>query len=165
MMIRLCDVRDFDEIYAIINDGAQAYKGVLPADCWSEPYMSREQLQHEIDEGVTFWGFGKPGGMLGVMGLQNVKDVALVRHAYVRTRGQNQGIGTLLLSQLLGLADRPVLVGTWAAAVWAIKFYERKGFYVVSPEEKERLLKAYWNVPKRQSDISVVLAKRGHALA
>ena len=100
-----------------------------------------------------------------MMGLQNVKDVALVRHAYVRTRGQNQGIGTLLLSQLLGLADRPVLIGTWAAAAWAIKFYERKGFYVVSPEEKERLLKAYWNVPKRQSDISVVLAKRGHALA
>lgn len=163
-MIRLCDNGDFDEIYSIINDGAQAYAAVLPADCMSDPYMSKAELQHEIDEGVTFWGCGEPGGMLGVMGLQNVKDVTLIRHAYVRTSGQHQGVGTRLLSHLLGLADRPVLIGTWAAAVWALTFYKKNGFSVVSTAEKDRLLRTYWTVSQRQSDLSVVLAQSDRAV-
>jgi N-acetylglutamate synthase-like GNAT family acetyltransferase len=157
-MIRCCHERDFDLIWAIINDGAQAYKGTIPADRWTEPYMSREKLQHEIDEGVVFWGYEDAGALLGVMGIQPVQDVTLVRHAYVRTSSQKRGIGGHLLSHLRSLASGPILIGTWAAAVWAIRFYERHGFQMVSPQEKDRLLKRYWTIPERQIQTSVVLA-------
>jgi N-acetylglutamate synthase-like GNAT family acetyltransferase len=157
-MIRGCDYRDFEVIWAIINDGAQAYKGIIPADRWTEPYMSREKLQHEIDEGVVFWGYEEAGTLVGVMGLQQVQDVTLIRHAYVRTGSQKRGIGAHLLSHLRELANRPVLIGTWADAVWAIRFYERHGFQIVDSEEKNRLLKKYWTIPERQIETSVVLA-------
>ncbi len=156
-MIRRCDDRDFEPIWAIINDGAQAYKGIIPADCWAEPYMPVEKLRHEIDAGVVFWGYEEAGALTGVMGLQQVQDVILIRHAYVRTGSQKRGIGGRLLSHLQGLASGPVLVGTWADAVWAIRFYERYGFQLVGRLEIERLLRKYWTVPKRQIETSVVL--------
>ena len=157
-MIRRCDPRDFESIWAIINDGAQAYKGIIPADRWTEPYMSREKLQHEIDDAVIFWGYEDAGTLVAVMGIQQVQDVTLIRHAYVRTTSQKQGIGALLLSHLRRMANRPVLIGTWADAAWAIRFYERYGFQIVAPDEKQRLLKKYWTVPDRQIETSVVLA-------
>jgi GNAT superfamily N-acetyltransferase len=155
--IRRCDERDFELIRAIINDGAQAYKGIIPADRWTEPYMSRKKLRHEINEGVVFWGYEETGTMFGVMGIQQVQDVALIRHAYVRTSSQKRGIGGRLLSHLRGLASGPVLIGTWADAGWAIRFYERNGFQLVGPQEKDRLLKKYWKTPERQIETSVVL--------
>jgi N-acetylglutamate synthase-like GNAT family acetyltransferase len=157
-MIRRCDDRDFGQIWTIINDGAQAYRGIIPADRWSEPYMSREKLQHEIEEGVVFSAFEEAGSVAGVMGLQHVHDVTLIRHAYVRTASQNQGIGAQLLSHLRQLTSGPVLIGTWASASWAIRFYERYGFQIVDNQEKDRLLKKYWSVPERQIETSVVLA-------
>lgn len=157
-MIRRCDNVDFEVIWAIINDGAQAYRGTIPEDRWTEPYMSREKLQHEIDDGVVFWGYEDADNLLGVMGLQEVRDVTLIRHAYVRTRSQKQGVGARLLSHLRLLTKRPVLIGTWADAVWAIRFYERHGFQMVSTTEKDRLLKEYWKIPERQIETSVVLA-------
>jgi GNAT superfamily N-acetyltransferase len=157
-MIRCCNDRDFESIWDIINDGARAYKGIIPADRWTEPYMSREKLQHEIDDGVIFWGYEDAGTLVAVMGIQQVQDVTLIRHAYVRTTSQNQGIGALLLSHLREMASNPVLIGTWADAVWAIRFYERYGFQIVVPDEKHRLLKKYWTVPDRQIETSVVLA-------
>jgi len=158
VMIRRCDDRDFDLIGAIVNDGAQAYKGIIPSDRWTEPYMSAEKLRHEIDDGIVFWGYEEAGTLVGVMGIQKVQDVTLVRHAYVRTTNQKRGIGAQLLSHLCELTNDPVLIGTWADAVWAIRFYERNGFQVVSPEEKNRLLKKYWTIPERQIETSVVLA-------
>ena len=157
-MIRLCGERDFEPIWAIVNDGAQAYKGIIPADRWAEPYMSKEELRHEIDDGVIFWGWDEAGALEGIMGLQQVQDVTLIRHAYVRTSRQKRGIGGHLLSHLRELASGPVLIGTWADAVWAIRFYERYGFQLVGIQEKDRLLKKYWTVPERQIDTSVVLA-------
>src|SRR5258708_9315638 len=157
-MIRRCNARDFESIWAIINDGAQAYKGIIPADRWTEPYMSREKLQHEIDDGVIFWGYEEAGTLVAVMGIQQVQDVTLIRHAYVRTTSQKQGIGALLLSHLREMANNPVLIGTWADAAWAIRFYERYGFQIVATYEKQRLLKKYWTVPERQIETSVVLA-------
>jgi GNAT superfamily N-acetyltransferase len=157
-MIRRCDDRDFELIWAIINDGSQAYKGIIPADRWTEPYMSFEKLRHEIDDGVMFWGYEDGGVLAGVMGIQRVQDVTLIRHAYVRTSSQKRGIGAHLLSHLRGLTDSPVLIGTWVDAVWAIRFYERYGFQIVGTEEKDRLLRRYWNVPERQIETSVVLA-------
>lgn len=134
---------DFEAIHSIINDAARAYKGVIPGDRWHEPYMPREELRHEIESGVRFWGYEENGELLGVMGIQDVQDVTLVRHAYVRTASRRQGIGGTLLRELRKLAARPVLVGTWAAATWAIRFYERHGFRQVSEEEKNRLLARY----------------------
>jgi len=161
-MIRLCDEHDFETIWTIINDGAQAYKGVIPADRWTEPYMSREKLRHEIGEGVVFWAYEEDGAVSGVMGIQQVQDVTLIRHAYVRSGNQKRGIGGKLLAHLRRLAQDPVLIGTWADATWAIRFYERHGFQLVSAEEKDRLLKKYWTIPVRQVETSVVLvvAKR-----
>jgi GNAT superfamily N-acetyltransferase len=127
-MIRRCDMRDFALIWAIINDGAQAYRGTIPADRWTEPYMSREKLQHEFDDGVVFWGYEEDGALMGVMGIQPVRDVTLIRHAYVRTNAQKKGVGSQLLAHLRELTKDPVLIGTWADAVWAIRFYERHGF-------------------------------------
>ncbi len=162
-MIRRCDRDDFDQIWTIVNDGAQAYKGVIPADCWTEPYMSREELQHELDAGVTFWAYEEAeagagaGGLLGVMGLQQVGDVTLIRHAYVRGSSQKHGIGGQLLSHLRTLTGRSILIGTWADATWAIRFYEKHGFHIVKPDEKELLLRKYWTVSERQIETSVVL--------
>jgi GNAT superfamily N-acetyltransferase len=157
-MIRRCDEQDFASIWAIINDGAQAYRGTIPTDRWTEPYMSTEKLQLEIDEGVVFWGYEDQGTLTGVMGLQHVRDVTLIRHAYVRTGSQKHGVGSRLLSHLRELTRDPVLIGTWADAVWAIRFYERHGFRMVSAEDKDRLLKRYWKIPERQIETSVVLA-------
>ena len=157
-MIRRCDERDFDRIYTIINDGAQAYKGVIPADRWTEPYMSRDKLRHEIDDGVVFWGHEVEGALAGVMGLQDVQDVTLIRHAYVRTASRSRGIGGKLLTHLRTITSRPVLIGTWADAVWAIGFYQKHGFRVVDQQEKNVLLKKYWKIPERQVETSVVLA-------
>ncbi len=157
-MIRRCDERDFELIWDIINDGAQAYKGIIPEDRWAEPYMSREKLQHEIAEGIVFWGYEETGTLVGVIGLQQVQDVTLIRHAYVRTSSQKRGIGGHLLSHLRELASGSVLIGTWADAVWAIRFYETHGFQLVGPQEKDRLLKRYWAIPERQMETSVVLA-------
>ena len=161
-MIRRCDNQDYDQIWAIINDGAQAYRGAVPADQVPEPYMSRGKLQHEIDAGVVFWGYHDGGHLLGVMGIQAIQNaiqnVTLIRHAYVRTSSQKLGIGAQLLAHLRLLASDPVLIGTWANAVWAVRFYQRHGFRMVPPGEKEQLLKRYWNVPQRQIETSVVLA-------
>ncbi len=149
---------DFDVIYGIVNDAAQRYRGVIPADCWHEPYMTREQLRREIEAGVVFWGYRAGSELLGVMGLQPVQDVSLIRHAYVRSSAQGSGIGGALLKFLQARADRRLLVGTWAAAHWAIRFYEGHGFAVIQGSEKDRLLDKYWSIPLRQRDTSVVLA-------
>ncbi|MGA3373912.1 MAG: GNAT family N-acetyltransferase [Terracidiphilus sp.] len=159
-MIRRCNERDFEAIWSIVNEAAQAYKGVIPADRWTEPYMSQDELRHEIGAGVEFWGYEENGTLAGVMGIQAVEDVTLIRHAYVRAARQRCGIGASLLAHLLGLSSAPVLIGTWADAFWAIRFYERHGFQVVEPREKDRLLKKYWKVPERQIETSVVLAER-----
>ncbi len=156
-MIRPCTDSDFDASLAIINDAAQAYQGHIPADRWHEPYMSADSLRHELAAGVRFWGYEEEGTVLGVMGIQDVKDVTLIRHAYVRTSERGKGIGGKLISHLKTLLKRPALVGTWAAAAWAIRFYEHHGFKLVTWEEKERLLRKYWNIPERQTETSVVL--------
>ncbi len=158
-MIRPCNNNDFEAIYAIVNNAAQAYKGVIPADRWDEPYMPREELRHEIDAGVRFWGYVDNAELVGVMGIQDVQDVTLIRHAYVYTARRGQGIGGKLLAHLRTLADRPILIGTWAAATWAIRFYEKHGFREVSWDEKERLLRKYWDIPERQVETSVVLTE------
>ena len=157
-MIRHCDEQDFEAIYEIVNDAATAYRGVIPADCWTQPYMPREELRGEIAAGIDFWGYEEDGALAGVMGIQNVRDVTLIRHAYVRTASQRRGIGVALLESLHARTDRPVLIGTWADAAWAISFYEKHGFTLVSPEEKDRLLRTYWTVSDRQIETSVVLA-------
>ena len=157
-MIRQCNDSDFETIYSIINDAAKAYKGVIPNDRWKEPYMPREELQHEIDGGVVFWGYEEGGELIGVAGIQDVQAVTLIRHAYVRTARQNQGIGGQLLAELGKKTTRPILIGTWAVAHWAIRFYEKRGFRLVSAKEKDRLLKKYWSIPDRQVETSVVLA-------
>jgi GNAT superfamily N-acetyltransferase len=157
-MIRRCEPTDFDTIFEIVNDGARRYKGIIPEDRWKTPYMPREELQGEIDAGVEFWGYEEGGELLGVIGLQRVSDVSLIRHTYVRTGRQNQGIGGALLRRVVGLTSRPVLIGTWAKASWAVRFYERHSFRLVSGEEKDRLLRRYWTIPERQIETSVVLA-------
>jgi N-acetylglutamate synthase-like GNAT family acetyltransferase len=155
--IRRCTDADVPAMFAIINDAAQAYRGVIPADRWHEPYMPEEELRAEIAAGVVFWGFEQEGRLVGVMGLQEVKDVALIRHAYVATAARRGGIGGRLLRHLMGETGRPVLIGTWAAASWAVRFYEQHGFTVTTPDEKARLLRAYWSIPDRQIETSVVL--------
>jgi GNAT superfamily N-acetyltransferase len=157
-MIRRCDNGDSELIWTIINDGARAYKGVIPDEQWTEPYMSREEMRGEISDGVVFWGFEDGGELVGVMGIQNVRDVTLIRHAYVRSSWQKRGIGAQLLSHLRGLTNDPILIGTWADAVGAIRFYEKHGFRMVSLADKDRLLKKYWKISERQRDTSVVLA-------
>ena len=157
-MIRQCDNNHFGVIYEVINDAAQAYHGVIPADCWKEPYISKDELQHEMDADVAFWGYEEDGQLIGVMGIQHVQDVTLIRHAYVRTGQQNRGIGGQLLSYLRGQTARPILVGTWANAIWAIRFYEKHGFRLVSSGEKDRVLRKYWSIHERQIETSVVLA-------
>ena len=160
MRIRKSVANDFEAILAIINDAAQAYRGVIPGDRWHEPYMSADELAKEIASGVIFWMAEDNGQLLGVMGIQDKEDVALVRHAYTATTLQRKGIGTKLLRRVEALADKPILIGTWADASWAIEFYRRNGFTVVSDGDKNRLLRAYWSVPARQVETSVVLADR-----
>ena len=157
-LIRKCNDGDVEQIYAIINDTAKVYKGIIPEDRWKEPYMPKSELQNEINEGVTFWGYEEKGELIGVMGIQPIKDVTLIRHAYVRPAYQNRGIGGKLLSALRQKTTRPLLVGTWADVVWAVRFYEKHGFHLVAPEQKDRLLRHYWSIPERQIGTSVVLA-------
>jgi len=159
-MIRNCTESDIKTIFEIINDSATAYKGVIPDDRWHEPYMPEKEVRHEIEDGVVFWGFEKDGDLLGVMGIQDKGQVALIRHAYVRTRSRNQGIGENLLLYLENLTDKPILIGTWKAASWAISFYEKHGYTLVSDTEKTRLLQKYWSIPERQIETSVVLANK-----
>ena len=158
MFIRSCTDADMPAIVEIINDAAQIYHGAIPDDCWHTPYMPHKDLTREIAAGVTFQGIEDSGKLAGVMGLQKVKDVALIRHAYVSPDCQGKGIGGLLLADLIRKADAPLLVGTWAAAEWAIRFYERHGFKLTSSEEKDRLLQTYWNISPRQRETSVVMA-------
>ena len=157
-MIRVCIDDDFEAILQIINDAAEAYRGIIPVDRWHEPYMPREELRAEVSAGVAFLGYEKGDELGGVMGTQDVQDVTLIRHAYVRTAQRGQGIGGELLDRIMDQAAKPVLIGTWADAVWAVRFYENHGFKVVSTQEKETLLRKYWNVPDRQIETSVVLA-------
>ena len=158
-MIRPCGDDDRESIFTIINDAAQAYRGVIPPDRWHDPYMSREALRAEIDDGVVFWGSERDGVLAGVMGIQDRGDVALIRHAYVRTSARRTGIGGELLEHLERRTGKPILIGTWAAATWAIRFYERHGYRLTPPQEKDRLLARYWRVPQRQVETSVVLAR------
>ena len=156
--IRSCRANDRAAILSIINAAAEAYRGVIPADRWHEPYMHEDELNSEIAAGVTFWGHEDDGVLVGVMGMQSVRDVDLIRHAYVLPSNQGRGIGDGLLRYLRQSSTKRMLVGTWDAAVWAIRFYRRHGFELVSPARKTVLLKTYWSVPDRQIDTSVVLA-------
>jgi N-acetylglutamate synthase-like GNAT family acetyltransferase len=158
MEIRLARGDDRAAMLSIINDAAQAYRGVIPADRWHEPYMPAEELASEIGAGVIFWVAEDEMRVLGVMGMQDKGEVTLVRHAYVAPPLQRKGVGRALLRHVQRLAEKPVLIGTWAAAAWAIDFYRRNGFALVSPQEKERLLRRYWSIPARQIETSVVLA-------
>ena len=162
-MLRPCTTAEIGTIGDIINEAAEAYRGAIPDDCWHEPYMSRAELLAEIAAGVAFSGWEQAGVLVGVMGLQTVRDVTLIRHAYVRPGHQGQGIGTLLLTTLRAQTHGRVLVGTWADAIWAIRFYERHGFTLVSTNEKDRLLQSYWTIPLRQREVSVVLESTDRA--
>ncbi|MDR3460300.1 MAG: GNAT family N-acetyltransferase [Verrucomicrobiae bacterium] len=159
-MISPCSSTDLPAIFEIICESAQGYKGVIPADRWHEPYMPMVELVSEISKGVKFFGYYEDDHLLGVMGIQDVKDVTLIRHAYVRTKCRSQGIGGKLLTHLSRLTLRPVLIGTWKAATWAIHFYEQHGFALLGEDEKNRVLKLYWTVPDRQIQESVVLANQ-----
>lgn len=159
-MIRECRAADFNDMLAVINDGAAAYRGIIPSDRWHDPYMSAAELTGEISAGVAFRGwFDSDERLMGVMGAQPVLDVMLIRHAYVMTVQQGQGIGSALIQDLMARADTPILVGTWASADWAVAFYQKHGFGLVTPTEKDRLLRRYWTIPERQIETSVVLVK------
>ena len=160
-MIRPCRDDEREAVLEIINAAAEAYRGVIPADRWHEPYMRAEELDGELASGVAFWGYESAGELIGVMGIQRVGDADLIRHAYVRPGRQGGGIGGALLTHLRELTEGRMLVGTWAAAEWAIAFYRRNGFELVTPEQKTRLLKTYWDIPERQIETSVVLANPG----
>ncbi len=159
-MIRRCMDSDFRAIFEIINDAAIAYKGVIPDDRWHEPYMPEEEVRQQIEDGVIFWGIQKDSELVGVMGIQDKGEVVLIRHAYVRTTSRNQGIGKTLLRYLESLTEKPILIGTWKAASWAISFYEKNGYVRLSEAETDRLLRKYWSIPERQIETSVVLANR-----
>jgi N-acetylglutamate synthase-like GNAT family acetyltransferase len=158
VQIRKSREADFAAMRAIVNDAARAYQGVIPADRWHEPYMPADELKSEIAAGVVFWVAEEDGRLLGVMGMQDKGEVALVRHAYVAPAAQKKGVGTSLLRHVEGLTGKPVLIGTWAAASWAIAFYRRNGFTVVPEDDKNTLLRKYWSIPARQVETSVVLA-------
>ena len=161
-MIRRCNDADFPAIESIVNEAAQAYKGAIPDDRWHDPYMTAESLAAEIAGGVEFWSWDDSGALTGVMGIQRVRDVTLIRHAYVRSAQQGQGIGGALLDFLAARTEGPLLVGTWADARWAIRFYEAHGFRLVPPADKDRLLATYWSIPARQTETSVVLVSTRH---
>jgi GNAT superfamily N-acetyltransferase len=156
--IRKLSDSDFDAILNVVNDAAQVYKGIIPSDRWKEPYMPANELRKEIEEGVEFYGWQENDALVGVMGIQPVGKVTLIRHAYVLTAHQRRGIGEKLFNHLLSIVrTSDVLVGTWEAARWAIRFYEKHGFKLVPKEEKNRLLREYWDIPERQVETSVVL--------
>ena len=158
-LIRVCRTDEFSRIHLIINDAAAAYRGVIPDDQWHEPYMSERALESEIAAGVRFLGWYAPSGTLfGIMGAQDVRDVTLIRHAYVLSARRRRGIGSALIAALMEAAERPILIGTWKAARWAITFYERHGFGLV--DDTEALLRRYWTISDRQIETSVVLADR-----
>lgn len=157
-MIRKLTGAEFQKIFDVINDAAVAYRGKIPADCWKEPYMSAQELNKEIESGVQFYGYTKNDVLVAVMGIQAVRDVTLIRHAYTLANHQRQGVGEILLPYLLGLAHtRCILVGTWENAQWALSFYQKHGFILLSREETNRLLRKYWNISERQVEASVVL--------
>jgi GNAT superfamily N-acetyltransferase len=158
-VIRPCSGDERGDILAIVNAAAEAYRGVIPADVWRDPYMPGDELAEELAAGVVFWGKESDGELIGVMGIQVVRDVELIRHAYVRPDRQGHGVGSALLAHLEGLSTHRLLVGTWAAAEWAIRFYERHGFALVPREDTAALLRDYWDIPERQIELSVVLAK------
>jgi N-acetylglutamate synthase-like GNAT family acetyltransferase len=160
MMTRKARESDFEAILAIVNDAARAYRGVIPADRWHEPYMPADELEKEIAAGVVFWVAEEGGQPVAVMGIQDKAEVALIRHAYVASAMQRTGIGTRLLQHVESLTQQPILIGTWAAASWAIGFYRRNGFVLVPDEYRESLLRKYWSIPARQVETSVVLANR-----
>jgi GNAT superfamily N-acetyltransferase len=157
--IRRCSDGEREAIFAIVNAAAVAYRGVIPADRWHDPYMPMAELDGEIAAGVEFWGYDDGGELLGIMGIQRLDEVDLIRHAYVLPESQGRGVGGALLQHLADAAERPLLVGTWAAADWAVRFYQRHGFEPVSRERKDELLRRHWNIPERQIETSVVLAK------
>ena len=157
-VIRRCRPDESATILAIVNAAAEAYRGVIPLDCWHEPYMSRTELETEIAGGVAFWGYEADGELIGVMGIQHVREVDLIRHAYVLPGNQGRGVGSRLLEHLQSLTTRPILIGTWTDAEWAIRFYQRHGYVLVSDARKTSLLKTYWTVSERQIETSVVLA-------
>ena len=157
-MIRPCNDNDFDIIYQIINDAATAYKGIIPADRCHEPYMSETELREQIADGVVFSCYTDNNDIIGVMGIQDKNEVKLIRHAYVRTIKRNKGIGGILLKHLISSSDKPVLIGTWKDAVWAVSFYQKNGFSLVDEKSKNLLLKKFWGVPERQIETSVVLS-------
>lgn len=159
IIITQCNESDVDSIYEIINDAARAYKGVIPDDRWHDPYMSRTELDRELQDGVIFWGAVDDRVLVGVMGVQDKNDVALIRHAYVRSDRRNSGLGSRLLRFIESTVDKPILVGTWADAVWAIAFYRKNRYHLVSELEKDRLLRKYWAISDRQIETSVVLAR------
>jgi len=161
--IRPCRAAESESIAAIVNAAAEAYRGVIPADRWHEPYMPVSEVESEIVDGVVFWGYEADGELLGVMGIQARGEVDLIRHAYVRPGRQRGGIGGALLDHIAQRAERPMLVGTWATAEWAIAFYRRHGFELVSRERARELLTAYWAIPERQIETSVVLAQTQRA--
>ena len=158
-VIRRCHDDEREAILAIVNAAAEVYRGVIPPDRWHDPYMPMAELDHEIEAGVEFWGYEDDGALLGIMGIQAVRDVDLIRHAYVLPGHQGRGIGGALLEHIMRAAERRVLVGTWAAAEWAVRFYRRHGFRQVTPAQKDELLRAYWSIPERQVETSVVLAR------
>jgi len=158
-MIRAGNDEAFEVIWTTINDAAIAYKGVIPSDRWHEPYMTKEELQAQIEDGVRFSCYVDNNEIVGVMGIQDKAEVELIRHAYVRTKQRQKGIGTLLLQELTKDAKKPILIGTWKAADWAIRFYEKHGFRLVEEDEKNRLLKKFWAIPDRQVETSVVLVE------
>lgn len=157
-MIRRCNDSDFDLILQIINDGAQAYKGIIPQDRWHDPYMTPEELRREIQDSILFWGYEEEEGLTAVMGIQDKGEVTLIRHAYVSTLRRKCGIGGQLLRFLESMTTKPILIGTWAAATWAVAFYEKYGYRLLKTEEKNRLLRKYWTIPERQVETSIVLA-------
>ena len=161
--IRRCADDERGSILSIVNAAAEAYRGVIPADRWHEPYMSESELEGEIAAGVEFWGCEVDGALLGIMGIQAVGDVDLIRHAYVSPGSQRRGVGSALLDHLMRSAERPVLVGTWAAAEWAVRFYRRHGFEPVSREQTTELLRTYWTIPERQIETSIVLRRGSSA--
>ena len=155
----MCRDDEREAIFAIVNAAAEVYRGVIPSDRWHEPYMSLDELEAEIGAGVVFWVLEEDGELVGVMGIQPVEDVELIRHAYVTPAWQGRGVGGALMAHLEARVSRQLLVGTWAAATWAIRFYERRGFAAVPPERIADLLRRYWSIPERQIETSVVLAK------
>ena len=159
-MITECTKKNISNILYVINDASLKYKGIIPNDCWHEPYMTKQKLISEFTNGVRMFGYNKDNTLVGVMGIQELKDVTLIRHAYILTRYQGIGIGKSLLQNLFKIKKNScLLVGTWRDATWAIQFYEKFGFVLHTKKQTAQLLKKYWNLPSKQIENSVVLEK------